>query len=108
MHTPSVEEDGVCHGEDWTGLPPPLNAALQPSCEKRMLSTPAHGQEGLQSGGWRSSRWQRVALGGGRSVTATGNGHQTHEQNKVYLAARCPRTSGTPGNVFAAKKLNLA
>jgi hypothetical protein len=79
MHTPSVEEDGVCHGEDRTGLPPPLDAALQPSCGKRMLSTPAHGQ--TRTAGWRVAEQLLAALGYHRRRSKR---HSSREETQTY------------------------
>ena len=72
------------------------------SCSAPLPSTARVGQ--CHSPQWRrrSSRWQRLAIGGGRSVTAAGKRHKLIHATIVYLDARCPR------EVLAAKKHNLA
>ena len=106
-HITSMEEDGVCHGEDRTGLPPPLDAALQPSCGKRMLSTPAHGQ--TRTAGWRVAEQPLAALGHHRRRSKR---HSSREETQTYS-----RNNGVfwmhdahehPSEVLAAKKHNLA
>ena len=78
MHTTSVEEDGVCHGEDRTGLPLPLDAALQPSCGRRMLSPPAHGQKGTAE--WRMAEQPLAAIGHRRRSKR----HSSREETQTH------------------------
>jgi hypothetical protein len=54
-------EDGVYYGENRTGLPLPLDGALQPSCGKRMPSLPAHEQK--RTAEWRMVEQPLAAIG---------------------------------------------
>jgi len=105
MHTTSVEEDGVCYGENRTGLRLPLDAALQPSCGKRRPSPPAHKPK--RTAEWRIAEQPLVAMaiGSGRSVTAAGKGHKFNVKRSIF---DCTMPTQNPSDDLAAKKRKLA
>jgi hypothetical protein len=78
MHTTSVEEDGVYYGENRTGLPLPLDGALQPTCGKRMPILPAHEQK--RTAERRMAEQPLAAIGHRRRSKrhASREGTQTH------------------------------
>jgi len=101
MHTASVEEDGVCHGEDRAGLPLPLDAVFNLPAGSGCRARRHTGRRGLQGGRWRSSRWPSAAVEASQQP-----GRDTNSlRNEVYWMHDAHEH---PSEVLAAKKHNLA